>query len=468
MSDDIQLEASFAATIPLPFRVLFLAGTGILCWATNLHGLYLLGVNPAAALEYKSHDPRNLPSRRITGGSNSLPQPAALYRPVYRLFLAYSIWTFVGWIAFRAHTSDNTSVWNVDTYKYIPSIVILVICMVLVSPFNYFGKHERDQFIQCVKRCISSPLSQPIFFSDVVMADIFTSFAKVLGDVWLSLCMLLPGGSLLVFPRQEGLSQWVVPCLMSVPYLVRFRQCIVEYIQPTNISRKPLYNAIKYASAFPVIFLSAAQRVVVEELVAEKGEIVTKESWHGEHPLFRLWLLAAAVNTFYSYWWDLTNDWGLDLLRSSPKMKQIPSIKDHPSVDTHQNGNGHAHHSSPSKDGHLAPHPWGLRSTLLFPLPLYPLAVFFNLILRFTWSIKLSSHLHSHTDGAMVIFWIEMAELLRRWMWVFFRVEWEVVRKADDHIKDAEQFELSGIPLDEDEFNLGNESMPVKEDGELA
>ncbi len=51
---------------------------------------------------------------------------------------------------------------------------------------------------------------------------------------------------------------------------------------------------------------------------------------------------------------------------------------------------------------------------------------------------------------------------------MFFRVEWEVVRKADDHIKNAEQFELSGIPLDEDEFNLGNEPLSGKEDGELA
>jgi len=29
------------------------------------------------------------------------------------------------------------------------------------------------------------------------------------------------------------------------------------------------------------------------------------------------------------------------------------------------------------------------------------------------------------------VFLIEGAELLRRWMWVFFRVEWEVIRQED-------------------------------------
>jgi hypothetical protein len=53
-----------------------------------------------------------------------------------------------------------------------------------------------------------------IFFSDVVLADIFTSFAKVLGDVWLSISIFLPGGSLLALPAQEGWSQWILPTIM--------------------------------------------------------------------------------------------------------------------------------------------------------------------------------------------------------------------------------------------------------------
>lgn len=49
-------------------------------------------------------------------------------------------------------------------------------------------------------------------------------------------------------------------------------------MQPTTTTKKSLYNALKYASSFPVIFLSAAQRSILVE-----GEDLE------EHPLFRLW-----------------------------------------------------------------------------------------------------------------------------------------------------------------------------------
>lgn len=77
--------------------------------------------------------------------------------------------------------------------------------------------------------------------------------------------------------------------MFSLPYLVRLRQCLIEYQSSTNRSRRPLYNALKYATSFPVIYLSAAQRIVLSELIDKKGKDVTREAWHGEHQLFRLW-----------------------------------------------------------------------------------------------------------------------------------------------------------------------------------
>jgi hypothetical protein len=65
-----------------------------------------------------------------------------------------------------------------------------------------------------MRRCILPVKNYRIFFCDVILADIFTSYAKVFGDLWLSLLMLLPGGSLLVLPPQEGWSRWILPTLM--------------------------------------------------------------------------------------------------------------------------------------------------------------------------------------------------------------------------------------------------------------
>jgi hypothetical protein len=115
-------------------------------------------------------------------------------------------------------------------------------------------------------------------------------------------------------------------------------------------------------------------------------------------------LLAALLNSLYSYWWDLTNDWGFELLRSKPT----------------------------TGENVRRPHPFGLRTRLLYPLPYYPFIVLANLLLRLTWSVKLSPHLHSHSEGSGVIFWTEVAELVRRWMWVFLRVEWEIVKDRQE------------------------------------
>lgn len=146
--------------------------------------------------------------------------------------------------------------------------------------FLFVAYARNNTLYRAIRRCLFSPLDRPVYFSDVIFADIFTSFAKVLGDIWLSICMLLPGASLLVLPTQEGLSRWILPTIMSLPYLVRLRQCIAEHSSPLNTSRRPLYNAIKYASSFPVIYLSAAQRPSAAQL---------EEGVEGSVAVFRLW-----------------------------------------------------------------------------------------------------------------------------------------------------------------------------------
>ena len=52
-------------------------------------------------------------------------------------------------------------------------------------------------------------------------------------------------------------------------------------------------------------------------------------------------------------------------------------------------------------------------------------AIFVDLMLRCTWSFKLSPHLDHFNDLEGGIFVMEFLEVLRRWMWIFFRVETE-------------------------------------------
>ena len=74
-----------------------------------------------------------------------------------------------------------------------------------------------------------------------------------------------------------------------------------------------------------------------------------------------------------------------------------------------------------------------LRPVMLLPDPLiYVVAIAIDLLLRLTWSLKLSSHLHSIHEIEQGVFLLEALEVVRRWMWVFIRVEWEQVRRGDD------------------------------------
>lgn len=90
--------------------------------------------------------------------------------------------------------------------------------------------------------------------------------------------------------------------------------------------------------------------------------------------------------------------------------------------------------------------------------------MFFNLVLRMTWSIKLSSHLHSQSEGSVLMLWLEVAEVFRRWMWVFLRVEWEVAKNAQH------KSQIMSIRTASEEVELmpSNRSDPMDDDYVLA
>ena len=67
------------------------------------------------------------------------------------------------------------------------------------------------------------------------------------------------------------------------------------------------------------------------------------------------------------------------------------------------------------------------------PLPLPPSVYYVllgvNLLLRFTWSLKLSAHLNFLFEWERQLLFFEALELARRSVWLLLRVEWEHVRR---------------------------------------
>ncbi|XP_028769538.1 SPX and EXS domain-containing protein 1-like isoform X1 [Neltuma alba] len=178
-----------------------------------------------------------------------------------------------------------------------PVLLYIFVAIVLIFPFDIFYLSSRFFFLRTMWR-IAFPL-QPITFPDFFVADIFTSMAKVFSDLERSVCRMVN--------RQVATIAWLeadsvcgshssaIPMVLMLPYLWRLLQCLRQYKDTKE--RTCLFNALKYSTAFPVIFLSALKYHVFPE------------KWTS---LYRpLWLLSSVVNSLYSFYWDITRDWDL-------------------------------------------------------------------------------------------------------------------------------------------------------------
>ncbi|XP_038692190.1 SPX and EXS domain-containing protein 1-like isoform X2 [Tripterygium wilfordii] len=260
-----------------------------------------------------------------------------------------------------------------------PVLLYCAVAMILIFPFDIFYLSSRYYFLRTLWRIVL-PL-QAITFSDFFVADILTSMAKVFSDLERSACRMVH--------RQVATIAWfeadsvcgshsvAIPLVLVLPYLFRLFQCLRQYKDMKE--KTSLFNAFKYSTAVPVIFLSALKYHVLPE------------KWTN---FYRpLWLLSSVLNSLYSFYWDVTRDWDLSGFTRIFKFNK--------------------------------PH---LCTYLLYGRKwVYFWVIGSNLILRCTWTYKLSAHLR---HNYLTVFTIAALEILRRFQWVFFRVENEWIKMS--------------------------------------
>lgn len=283
---------------------------------------------------------------------------------------------------------------------------LLVLAILFVLPLRSFSlSHSgRSRLISTLKRVSIGGLAQASDgkFGDILLADVLTSYAKVMGDLFVCICMMFfhgTAGSATDRPDRNCGGRVLVPLIMATPYLIRFRQCLIEYFRVRRAPYKEsvgwggqhLANAAKYATSFPVIIFSALQRNLPN----------TADYDAQRTGLYRAWVVACLVNSLYSFYWDVTKDWDLTLFAGA-------------------------------RERNAPDHAFGLRRRLMVGNgpPTYYMVIVMDLMLRCTWSLKLSPHLDHITDFESSIFVIEFLEVFRRWVWIFFRVETEWLRNS--------------------------------------
>ncbi|PMD39434.1 EXS-domain-containing protein [Hyaloscypha variabilis F] len=395
---------SFSLTLPLPYRAALVIVLGVWAWGANLHYLSLVKIDVPSLLHYPSRaSPRTDP-----------PHHLSTYRLATLLTLPLSFSLLLFWLLSRR---DPVLVIH---YDYLPIAYLVLLLALFLLPLRRFSSSGRTRFLTTLRRISIGGLapSNAGKFGDILLADVLTSYAKIIADLFVSLCMFFssPSGSATARPDRGCGGQYLVPIIIAIPSLIRLRQCLIEYVRvrsqniknggmsaQTGWGGQHLANAAKYASAFPVIVLSALQR----NLSLDHEDIGVTET-----TLYRLWLFAVFVNSIYSFYWDVAKDWDLTLFSSlpSPFSSKPRSLSLHRPLSS----------SEP---------PFGLRERLVFPSPgIYYYAIALDFLLRFTWSLKLSPHLDHFADFESGIFVMECLEVGRRWMWIFFRVETEWVR----------------------------------------
>ena len=217
----------------------------------------------------------------------------------YRLATLVSIPLVVSLLLFWTITHGQASL--VLAWDILPQAYLFLLVLLFLLPLQYTSKAGRYRFLSTLKRVSIGGIAegQDGKFGDILLADALTSYSKVLGDMFVSACMFLSSKySSTAKPDRGCGGAYLVPLIISIPSLIRLRQCFIEYLRVRRSLNQPwgslssgwggqhLANALKYSSVFPVIILSALQR----------GYDPTKIGM-SETGLFRLWLVVLCLHT---------------------------------------------------------------------------------------------------------------------------------------------------------------------------
>ncbi|KAG4972086.1 hypothetical protein JHK84_038165 [Glycine max] len=298
------------------------------------------------------------------------------------------LWRFkVGWDSVMRMSADKRDLFLYEAFLYFNPLLLAALMVWLwginlwffaQGGVNYAKIFDLDQshltHREIWKVLLYAAAVMAISFTDFFLADILTSMAKVFSDLERSVCRMVH--------RQVATIAWLeadsvcgshsvaIPLVLVLPYLFRLNQCLRQYKDTGE--KTTLLNALKYSTAMPVIFLSAL-----------KYHVFTERWTNFYRPL---WLLAGVVNSSYSFYWDVNQDWDLSGFTRIFKFNK-------PHLFSHM------------LHGRRWVYFWVIGS---------------NLVLRCTWTYKLSAHLR---HNYLTVFFIAALEIFRRFQWIFFRVE---------------------------------------------
>lgn len=241
---------------------------GIWAWGLNLHYLYLVKIVGISCSSRTSLTICQDVPALIRYPSRPASHHVAHHYSTYRLAALLTFPLIFSLLLFWTVTYGSAQA--VLAWEILPQSYLFFLAVCFVLPLQRLSRSGRYRFLATLKRVSLGGLAEPQDgkFGDILLADVLTSYAKVLGDLFVFLCMLFSKGvSSTSLPDRGCGGAYIVPLVISIPSIIRLRQCLIEFVRVRSGRQtshgwggQHLANALKYASAFPVIALSALQR----------------------------------------------------------------------------------------------------------------------------------------------------------------------------------------------------------------
>ena len=272
--------------------------------------------------------------------------------------------------------------------KLIAMVMWLSLLGFLINPLNIYMRRGRISFLFVMVRILLAPFNF-VYFGDIWFAGQLNSSIAVLLDMQYYICYMISD------PWKEGTNleictgsgNGIRPILSCLPALWRLFQCLRIFYDTKQV--RHLIHAGKYSTTFPVVVFATLFAVKVTPGFSVFSLDLQDVGW-----IIICWFVSSFVHALYTFVWDVYCDWGLLQLSK----------------------------------GTL------LRPKTLFPSKcLYLLAIVFDLILRFTWSLELTLAIVWHLNSDLLYTVLVVAEILRRFGWNFFRVEYVQILRSEDH-----------------------------------
>ncbi|CAK1540989.1 unnamed protein product [Leptosia nina] len=279
-----------------------------------------------------------------------------------------------------------------------PLALVVIMLAFLMNPLRVFRHEARFWFLRICGRILAAPF-MPVLFADFWLADQWNSFVFAFLDFHYLVAFYVAGADW--FNVNDGFesTKWYIisrAVVNIIPAWTRFWQCLRRY-RDSREAFPHLVNAGKYSTTFFVVLFSTL-RAIYKPNYADTYD----------NPFLYAWFGCQFISSCYTYTWDVKMDWGL--LSVGPGAENA-----------------------------------FLRDEIVYSVWFYYFAIIEDLVLRFIWAPAFLLTENQLVSGETMISVLAPLEVVRRFIWNFFRLE-------NEHLNNCGKFravrDISVAPLD--------------------